>query len=120
AGKLLRAPLGEQHPAYAALLNNSDALHAQIGKGGIGDAEYRKSLELKRGQNGPNSLTFGATLRNLARLVYARNREEGEKLFQEDVDLYARNAKAPAFDYSSALLGLAGAQRNRGDLTAAR
>jgi CHAT domain-containing protein/tetratricopeptide (TPR) repeat protein len=120
AGKLLRAQLGEQHPAYAAFLNNRAALHAQIGNVAMAEADYRKSLELKRGQNGPNSMTFGATLRNLARLVYARNRDEGEKLFQEDVDLYARNAKAPAFDYSSALLGLAGAQRNRGDLTAAR
>jgi CHAT domain-containing protein len=120
AGKLLGEQLGEQHPAYAAFLNNRAALYAQIGNVARAEADYRKSLELKRKQNGPNALTIGATLRNLARLVYARNREEGEKLFQEDVDLYARNAKPPAFDYSSALLGLAGAQRNRGDLAAAR
>ena len=120
AGKLLREQLGEQHPAYAAYLNNRAALYAQIGNVAMAEADYRKSLELKRTQNGPNALTIGATLRNLARLVYTRNREEGEKLFQEDVDLYARNAKPPAFDYSSALLGLAGAQRNRGDLAAAR
>ena len=36
------------------------------------------------------------------------------------MDLYARNDKPPAFDYASALLGLAEAQRNRGDLAAAR
>jgi CHAT domain-containing protein/tetratricopeptide (TPR) repeat protein len=120
AGKLLAEQLGEQHPAYAAFLNNRAALYAQIGNVAMAEADYRKSLDLKRKQNGPNALTIGATLRNLARLVYARNREEGEKLFQEDVDLYARNAKPPAFDYSSALLGLAGAQRNRGDLAAAR
>lgn len=120
AGKLLREQLGDQHPAYAAFLNNLAALYAQIGNVAMAEADYRKSLELKRKQNGPNALTIGASLRNLARLVYARNREEGEKLFQEDVDLYARNAKPPAFDYSSALLGLAEAQRNRGDLAAAR
>jgi CHAT domain-containing protein/Tfp pilus assembly protein PilF len=119
AGKLLGEQLGEQHPAYAAFLNNRAALYAQIGNVAMAEADYRKSLELKRKQNGPNALTIGATLRNLARLVYTRNREEGEKLFQEDVDLYARNAKPPAFDYSSALLGLAEAQRNRGDLAAA-
>src|SRR6185295_17967290 len=62
----------------------------------------------------------GASLRNLARLVSVRNPAEGEKLFQEAVDLYARNLKAPAFDYSSALLGLGEAQRKRGDLKAAR
>ena len=120
AGKLLREQLGDQHPAYAAFLNNRAALYAQIGNVAMAEADYRKSLELKRKLNGPNALTIGASLRNLARLVYARNREEGEKLFQEDVDLYARNTKPPAFDYASALLGLAEAQRNRGDLAAAR
>jgi CHAT domain-containing protein/tetratricopeptide (TPR) repeat protein len=120
AGKLLREQLGDQHPAYAAFLNNRAALYAQIGNVAMAEADYRKSLELKRKLNGPNALTIGASLRNLARLVYARNREEGEKLFQQDVDLYARNAEPPAFDYSSALLGLAEAQRNRGNLAGAR
>ena len=68
----------------------------------------------------PTRSPSGASLRNLARLVSARNPAEGEKLFQEAVDLYARNPKAPPFDYTSALLGLAEAQRNRGDLAAAR
>ncbi len=39
---------------------------------------------------------------------------------RKTLDLYARNAKPPAFDYSSALLGLAEAQRTRGDLAGAR
>jgi len=120
AGKLLREQLGDQHPAYAAFLNNRAALYAQIGNVAMAEADYRKSLELKRKLNGPNALTIGASLRNLARLVYARNREEGAKLFQEDVELYARNANPPAFDYASALLGLAQAQRDRSDLAAAR
>ena len=120
AGKLLLAQLGDQHPAYAAFLNNRAALYAQIGNVSMAEADYRKSLDLKRKQNGPNALTIGSSLRNLARLVYARDREQGEKLFQEDVNLYSRNSAPPAFDYSSALLGLAEAQRNRGDLAAAR
>ena len=120
SGKLLREQLGEQHPAYAAFLNNRAALYAAIGNVKLAEADYRKALELKRKLYGPDAPTIGASLRNLARTVYARNREEGEKLFQEDVDLYARNPKAPAFDYTSALLGLAEAQRNRGDLAAAR
>jgi CHAT domain-containing protein/tetratricopeptide (TPR) repeat protein len=120
AGKLLLEQLGDQHPAYAAFLNNRAALYAQIGNVAMAEADYRKSLELKRKVNGPNALTIGASLRNLARLVYARNHEEGQKLFQEDVDLYARNANPPAFDYTSALLGLAEAQRDGGDLAAAR
>jgi len=120
AGKLLREQLGEQHPAYTAYLNNRAALYAAIGNLTLAEADYRKSLELKRKIFGPDALTIGASLRNLARMVSARNREEGEKLFQEDVDLYARNPKPPAFDYGSALLGLAEAQRDRGELAAAR
>ena len=120
AGKLLREQLGEQHPAYAAYLNNRAALYATTGNLTLAEADYRKSLELKRKLFGPDALTVGASLRNLARMVSARNREEGEKLFQEDVDLYARNPKPPAFDYGSALLGLAGAQRDRGELAQAR
>ena len=120
AGKLLREQLGEQHPAYAAYLNNRAALYAAIGNVTLAEADYRKSLELKRKIFGPDALTIGASLRNLARMVSAHNREEGEKLFQEDVDLYARNPKPPAFDYGSALLGLAEAQRDRGELAAAR
>ena len=50
---------------------------------------------MKRKIYGPNALTIGASLRNLARLVYGRNPEEGEKFFQEAVDLYARNPKLP-------------------------
>ena len=120
SGKLLREQLGEQHPYYAAFLNNRAALYTALGNLTVAESDYRKALELKRKIYGANALTIGASLRNLARLVYGRNPAEGEKLFQEAVDLYARNPKAPAFDYASALLGLAEAQRKRGDLPAAR
>lgn len=120
AGKLLRQQLGEQHPAYASFLNNRAALYAEVGNFAMAESDYRKSLDLKRKLYAPDALTIGASLRNLARVVYARNHEEGEKLFKEDVDLYARNAKPPAFDYASALLPLAEAQCNRGDLVNAR
>ena len=120
AGKLLRQQLGEQHPAYASFLNNRAALYAEVGNFAMAESDYRKSLDLKRKLYAPDALTIGASLRNLARVVYARNHEEGEKLFKEDVDLYARNAKPPAFDYASALLPLAEAQCNRGDLVSAR
>jgi CHAT domain-containing protein/tetratricopeptide (TPR) repeat protein len=120
AGKLLREQLGDQHPAYAAFLNNRAALYAATGNLKLAEADYRTSLELKRKLNGPDAPTIGATLRNLARLVYARDREEGEKLFQEAADLYGRISKPPAFEYAGALLGLAEAQRNRGALAQAR
>ena len=120
SGKLLLEQLGEQHPYYATYLNNRAALYTALGNLTVAEADNRKALELKRKIHGPDALTVGASLRNLAHLVSLRNRAEGENLYQEAVDLYARNPKAPPFDYTSALLGLSEAQRNRGDLAAAR
>jgi CHAT domain-containing protein/tetratricopeptide (TPR) repeat protein len=120
SGRLLREQLGEQHPVYAAFLNNRAALYTSLGRLTVAEADYRQALELKRKIYGPDALTVGASLRNLAHLVYGRNPVEGEKLFREAVELYAKNPKPPAFDYASALLGLGEAQRTRGDLTAAR
>jgi CHAT domain-containing protein len=120
SGKLLLEQLGERHPYYATYLNNRAALYTALGNLTVAEADNRKALELKRKIYGPDALTVGASLRNLAHLVSLRNRAEGEKLYQEAVDLYARNPKAPPFDYTSALLGLSEAQRNRGDLAAAR
>jgi len=120
SGKLLLEQLGPQHPVYATFLNNRAALYTAMGKVGVAESDYRKSLELKRRIYGPDALTIGASLRNLARLVSLRNPGEGEKLFQEAVGLYGRNAKPPPFDFASALLGLAQAQRARGALAEAR
>ena len=120
SGKLLREQLGEQHPVYATFLNNRAALYTAMGNLTVAESDHRKALELKRKIYGPDALTVGASLRNLARLISTRNPVEGEKLFHEAVDLYAKNPKAPPFDYTSALLGLAEAQRKRGDLAAAR
>ena len=120
SGKLLLEQLGEQHPYYTTYLNNRAALYTALGNLTVAEADNRKALELKRKVYGSDTPTVGASLRNLAHLVYFRNRAEGEKLYQEAVDLYARNPKPPPFDYTSALLGLSEAQRNRGDLAAAR
>ncbi len=120
SGKLLLQQLGEQHPYYTTYLNNRAALYTAMGNLTVAEADNRKALELKRKIYGPDALTVGASLRNLAHLVSLRNRAEGEKLYQEAVDLYAKDPKAPPFDYTSALLGLSEAQRNRGDLAAAR
>ena len=101
-------------------MNNRAALYTALGNLTVAEADYRKALELKRKIYGPDALTVGASLRNLAHLVSLRNRAEGEKLYREAVDLYAKDPKSPPFDYTSALLGLSEAQRNRGDLAAAR
>jgi CHAT domain-containing protein/tetratricopeptide (TPR) repeat protein len=120
AGKLLPEQLGERHPVFAAFLNNRGSLYATLGKFTAAEADYRKSLELKRAIFPADAFTIGATLRNLARLVSAGQPEEGERLFQEAVDLYSRSAAPPPFDLASALLGLEETQRRRGERAAAR
>src|SRR5437764_5043204 len=116
----MREQLGEQHPYYATFLNNRAALYMALGNRTVAESDYRKSLDLKKAIYGPDAISVGATLRNLARLIYSRDPEEGAKLFQEAVNLYTKNPKPPPFDYAVALLGLADAQRNRGALAAAR
>jgi CHAT domain-containing protein/tetratricopeptide (TPR) repeat protein len=119
SGDLLREQLGERHPVYTAFLNNRAALYTTLGNLALAESDYRKALELKRSIYGPGALTIGSSLRNLARLISPRNPKDGERLFSEAVDLYAKSPNAPPFDYSSALLGLAEAQRHRGNLALA-
>jgi len=120
SGRLLLEQLGEQHPIYASFLNNRATLYRALGNLTLAESDYRKSLELKRKIYTPDAPTVGASLGNLARIVYVRDPIEGEKLFKEAVDLYEKKATPPAFEQASALRGLAEAQRNRGDFSAAR
>jgi len=119
-GDLLQKQLGDNHPVYATYLNNRAALYAAMGNVVVAEADYRKALELKKKIFGPDALTIGASLRNLARLIARKDPVESEKLFQEAVDLYARNKKAQPYDYASALLGLAASQITRGELDRAQ
>jgi CHAT domain-containing protein/tetratricopeptide (TPR) repeat protein len=117
AGRLVKAELGEDHPVYATLLNNRGFLFQSLGNAAAAAADYQRSLELKRKLYGPGSPLAVSTLRNLAHLTYAQNHEAGERLLAEAVDLYAKAANAPPFDYTSVLLGLERAQRDRGALS---
>ena len=119
-GRLVKASLGEDHPVYATFLNNRGFLFQSIGNAAAAAADYQRSLDLKRKLYGPGSPLAVSTLRNLAHLTYAQNREMGERLLAEAVEIYATAPSAPSFDYTSVLLGLERAQRDRGALTNAR
>jgi CHAT domain-containing protein/tetratricopeptide (TPR) repeat protein len=120
AEPLMRQQLGEQHPLYATVLNNRGFLYFLMGNRSAAESDYRKALDLYKRTYGPDSAALRGPLRNLARLVYDRNPEEGEKLFREALNLYAMSPNRPAFDYASTLIGLGEAQQNRGSNTAAR
>jgi CHAT domain-containing protein/tetratricopeptide (TPR) repeat protein len=118
-GRLVKATLTDEHPMYAAFLNNRGFLFQSIGNATAAEADYRQSLDLKR-KIGASPVSVASTLRNLAHLIYPRNHDEGERILVEAVEVYARLANAPPFDYTSVLLGLARAQRGRGALAEAR
>jgi CHAT domain-containing protein len=119
-GRLVKSELGEGHPVYAAFLNNRGFLFQSIGNVAAAEADYKASLELKKRLYGPASPQALSTLRNLAHLTYSRNHEAGERLLIEAVAIYANAPSAPSFDYTSVLLGLERAQRDRGALVDAR
>jgi CHAT domain-containing protein/tetratricopeptide (TPR) repeat protein len=118
-GGRLEATLGQEHPLYAAYLNNRGFLYRSIGNVTAAEADYRRSLELKR-THGATGVSIASTLRNLAHLIYPRDPREAERLLTEAVDIYGTLPSAPPFDYSTVLLALARAQRDRGALADAR
>jgi CHAT domain-containing protein/tetratricopeptide (TPR) repeat protein len=117
--RLVKAELGDQHPVYAALLNNRGFFFQSIGNLAAAESDYQRSLEVKRKLYGPASAPAISTLRNLAHLIYARDHRQGEQLFAEAADGFARMTNAPAFDFASVLVGLARAERDRGALSEA-
>ena len=119
-GRLVEAELGQEHPVYATLLNNRGLFYQSIGNLPAAEADYRRSLELKRKLYGAGSALALSTLRNLAQLTYALDREKGERLLVEAAAAYGRSPNAPPFDYTSVLIGLARAERERGASSEAR
>src|SRR5260370_34720161 len=119
ADALLKVQIGEHHQMYAPFLSNRGFLYNAICDTDAAEADYRRSLEIKRKIYAPENISIGATLRNLARAVLTNNPAEGEKLFQEAVDLYSKLPNPQPFDYASVLLGLGEAQRKRGDFAGA-
>jgi CHAT domain-containing protein len=120
AEPLMKQQLGEQHSLYATLLNNRGFLYFTMGNRIAAEADFRKALDLYKKIYGPDNAALRGPLRNLARLVYERNPQEGESLFREALTLYANSPSRPAFDYASTLLGLGEAQTNRASTAAAR
>ena len=120
AAELLKKELGDQHPMYVQVLDHRATLYHSMGNFAAAEADYSAALAARRKLFGPNSALVAATLRNYGRLVYARNRAEGEKLLQESVDIYSKSSDHPPFDFAGALLALGEAQRNRGDFATAR
>ena len=119
-GRLVLSELGAAHPIYATFLNNRGFMYQSIGNAAAAAASYQQSLDLKRKLYGPDSPLAVSTLRNLAHLTYSQDHRAGERLLDEAVAAYARMPRAPPFDFTSVLVGLARAQRDRGALSDAR
>ena len=108
--------LPETHPSYAAFLNNRGSLYQTLGNYALAERDLTRSLELKTQLFGRTALTSASTLSNLGRATLPRDAAAGEQLLREAATIMG-TAKAPPFDHVTTLLGLAGAQRQRGALT---
>ena len=117
---LLKKELGDQHPMYLQGLAERGNLYRSMGNYEAAEADYRVSLAARRKVFGPSHVLVAATLANYGRLVYLKDRVEGEKLLAESAAIYAKATNRPPFDYGSVLLSLGAAQRDRGDLAGAR
>jgi len=120
AEQLLKKELGDQHPMYLQMLDHRGNLYRAMGNYAAAGADFTASLAGRKKVFGPNHILVAASLVNYGRLVYTRDRVEGEKLLQESADVYSKTPNQPSFDFASVLLSLGEAQRNRGDLVDAR
>jgi CHAT domain-containing protein len=120
AEQLLKKELGDQHPMYLQMLDHRGTLYRAMGNYAAAETDYTASLAGRKKVFGPNHILVAASLANYGRLVYTRDRAQGEKLLQESADVYSKTPNQPSFDFASVLLSLGAAQRDRGDLLAAR
>ena len=92
SAELLKKELGDQHPMYVQVLDHRATLfqiHGQLGgrRGRLFRRPGRTTKNLR-----PQSCAGSSHAPQLSgRLVYARNRAEGEKLLQESVDIYSKS-----------------------------
>ena len=73
AEEILEKSLGENHPAYAMILNNLAAIFVDMGKYELAEALYKKAIEIKEHKSiGENSESIAIYLNNLAYLYRTR------------------------------------------------
>jgi len=79
---LLKKELGDRHPMYLQGLEQRGNLYKSMGNFEAAEADQTAVLAARRTVFGPSHILVGASLANYGRLVYLRDRTEGEKLLE--------------------------------------
>jgi CHAT domain-containing protein/Tfp pilus assembly protein PilF len=108
--------LGEDHPDYAASLNNLAALHWAIGDYAKAEPLYRRALEIQKQALGESHPVHATTLDNLANLYQAMgDYAKAEPLYRQALEIKKRAVGENHPDYAGSLNNLAGLYQDMED-----
>jgi CHAT domain-containing protein/Tfp pilus assembly protein PilF len=108
--------LGENHPDYAASLNNLAVLYREMGDYAKAEPLYRQALEIKKRVLGENHPDYAASLNNLAISYHAMgNYAKAEPLYRQALVIKKRVLGENHPDYAGSLNNLAGLYQAKGD-----
>jgi tetratricopeptide (TPR) repeat protein len=104
-----REALGEQHPDYAASLNNLAELYRAMGRHGEAEPLYERAMEITRTALGQTHPFYAQSLNNLAELYQAMGRHgEAEPLYERAMEITRTALGETHPDYATLLNNLAG------------
>ena len=107
--------LGEQHPDYAASLNNLALLYDAMGRHAEAEPLYKQAMEICRTALGEQHPDYATSLNNLAALYVAMGRHaEAEPLSKQAIEIYRMALGEQHPDYAASLNNLAELYRAMG------
>ena len=120
ARDIVRQVLGEQHPNYAASLNNLAVLYQDMGNYAAAEPLLRQALDIRRQALGEQHPDYATSLNNLAVLYDAMGNYAGsEPLYRQASDTWRQALGEQHPDYATSLDNLANLYREMGDYAAA-
>jgi CHAT domain-containing protein/Flp pilus assembly protein TadD len=115
ACNLAKTYFGENHPDYAASLNNLAGLYESMGRFAEAERLYVRAMEIKRVALGENHASYATSLNNLAALYYAMGRfAEAEPLYVRAMEIIRVALGENHPNYAASLNNLAGLYESMG------
>ena len=113
--EIRRTALGEDHPDFAASLNNLALLYHSMGRYEEAEPLYKQSMEIRRTAPGEDHPSFAASLNNLAGLYDSMGRyEEAEPLYKQSMEIHRTALGEDHTSFATSLNNLAGLYESMG------
>jgi tetratricopeptide (TPR) repeat protein/CHAT domain-containing protein len=113
--------LGENHPDYAANLNNLAGLYLDIGDYAKAQPLFRRALDINKRVLGENHPNYADSLNNLAALyLHIGDYAKTESLYRQALEIRKRALGEDHRDYAQSLNNLAGLYQAMGDYAKAK